>query len=321
MASKRLQYVELRKSSAGQILLFFTIFLLCSVAFFRTVGVPAAEKIFSDSFNATVEKEGEELNLYTNWRMTVDGQHAGRTRSLEDDQSSKVYYYNPLLAIFPLVLAVGLFCAGLFTAVLSPKLGYIRQKIEREIIAALHHFARLEYNDHSDKDLQDVSELIRKADIHRLHELEERWNTSFAELEVLQQAIRWRERNMMGRLLRVDDAMRLYLRNHFTIRYENPVLGMIYIGAAILIIIIGLRGLQFIPKDRPSLVLFAISLEFILLIVYAITLIYTKETEATETDYSGMDVNSLFSTSQRSSSTQQAEKMLRMFVSNPVDRQ
>jgi arginine exporter protein ArgO len=70
------------------------------------------------------------------------------------------------------------------------------------------------------------------------------------------------------------------LRNHFTIEYEQAVLGSIYVGAAVLIIIIGLRGLQFIPKERPSLVLFAIALEFVLLIAYAVTLMFSPSQES-----------------------------------------
>lgn len=96
------------------------------------------------------------------------------------------------------------------------------------------------------------------------------------------------------------------------------MMGLIYIGAAVLIIIIGLRGLQFIPKDSPSLVLFAISLEFILLIVYAFTLMYTKAENKTESADMGMsEMHTMFGASPTGSSSRQAEKLLRMFVSGP----
>ncbi len=321
MTTSRVHYIELRKNSPLQVIIFFSVFALSSLAFFRFIGVPVAEKLFADSLKAKLEMEGDDLNEYTNWRMTVEPPKGKHGESTGDQQDTKVYYFNPLLAILPVVIALGLFFAGLLTAVLPPHLGYVRQKIEREIINTLHLFARLEHAEHTDQELIELSESIKKADIHHLHELEERWNVSFTELEVAQSAIRWRERSMFMRLMRVDDALRHYLRNHFTIHYENPVLGLIYIGAAILIIIIGLRGLQFIPKDRPSLVLFAISLEFILLIVYAVTLIYTRESDPQEIDHPTMDVQSLFSSSNSPASTQQAEKLLRMFVSTPVQSQ
>ena len=318
MTSSRLQYIELRKNSALQVGIFFAIFACVSLVFFRSVGIPLAEKLFAESFHANLEMEGEGLNMYTNWRMTVAPPVGKHGEVIGDQSDAKIYYYNPLLAILPVVIAIGLFGAGLATSVMSPRLGYLRQKIEREIINTLHRYARIEHAEHSDSDLQELSETIKKADIHRLHDLEDHWHVSFQELEIMQSAIRWRERSMLMRLVRVDDALRHYLREHFTIRYENPVLGMIYIGAAILIIIIGLRGLQFIPKDRPSLVLFAISLEFILLIVYAISLIYTKESEPVETENASLDVQSIFGPGSSNASTQQAEKLLRMFVSTPV---
>ena len=132
---------------------------------------------------------------------------------------------------------------------------------------------------------------------------------------MLQQAILWRERSSVGRILHLKDALSLYLRNHFTIEYENTMLGFVFIGAAILIIIIGLRGLQFIPKDKPSLVLFAISLEFILLIIYAITLIYTKQTEEKDAAVNEQQFSAMFTGQTGASSSKQAEKLLRMFVS------
>ncbi len=320
MTSTRLQYIELRKNTATQVVIFFLLFASIALVFFRTAGIPLAEQLFAESFKAKLEMEGEGLNLYTNWRMTVEPPLGKHGEVVGDQSDVKIYYYNPFLAILPVVLAVGLIAAGLITAVMSPRLGYVRQKLERELINSLHRYARIAHAEHTESDLVEISETIKKADIHRLHELEEHWNVSFQELEVMQAAIRWRERSMLMRLLRANDALRHYLREHFTIRYENTVLGFIYIGAAMLIIIIGLRGLQFIPKDRPSLVLFAISLEFILLIVYAVTLIYTKEAEPEEHDSASMDVQNLFLNNGGTGTTHQAERLLRMFISSPVNQ-
>jgi len=54
---------------------------------------------------------------------------------------------------------------------------------------------------------------------------------------------------------------------------------MAYGGAALLIIAVGIRGLKFIPAVRPSLIFFAILLEFTMLSLLAITLIFTLEEE------------------------------------------
>ena len=74
-------------------------------------------------------------------------------------------------------------------------------------------------------------------------------------------------------------GLRLYMAHHFTEKYSNNVTGLAYFGAAILIVIIGIRGLKFIPATKPSLILAAISLEGALLALLAFGLIYTGEEE------------------------------------------
>ena len=54
---------------------------------------------------------------------------------------------------------------------------------------------------------------------------------------------------------------------------------MAYGGAAFLIVAIGIRGLKFIPPQKPSFILLAIFLEFTMLLLLAITLFYTEEEE------------------------------------------
>lgn len=82
--------------------------------------------------------------------------------------------------------------------------------------------------------------------------------------------------NNRGKFL---DGLRLYMSHHFTEKYSNNVTGMAYFGAAILIVIIGVRGLKFIPPTRPSLILASISLEGTMLALLAFGLIYTEEEE------------------------------------------
>lgn len=74
-------------------------------------------------------------------------------------------------------------------------------------------------------------------------------------------------------------GLRLYMSHHFTEKYSNNVTGAAYGGAAILIVIIGVRGLKFIPPTRPSLILGAIFLEGSMLALLAFTLVYTQEEE------------------------------------------
>ena len=79
--------------------------------------------------------------------------------------------------------------------------------------------------------------------------------------------------------LRLLDGLRLYMTHHFTHQYSNNVTGAAYLGAAILIVIIGVRGLKFIPATKPSLILAAISLEGFLLALLGFALLYTAEEE------------------------------------------
>lgn len=79
--------------------------------------------------------------------------------------------------------------------------------------------------------------------------------------------------------LKVFKGLALYMTHHFTHVYSNNVTGAAYLGAAILIAVIGVRGLKFIPPTRPSLILAAISLEAFLLALLGIVLLYTSEEE------------------------------------------
>lgn len=74
-------------------------------------------------------------------------------------------------------------------------------------------------------------------------------------------------------------AIRLYMSHYFSEQYSNAVTGMAYGGAALLIVAVGIRGLKFIPAVRPSLIFFAILLEFTMLSLLAITMIFTLEEE------------------------------------------
>jgi len=73
-----------------------------------------------------------------------------------------------------------------------------------------------------------------------------------------------------------------YMKFHFVEEYANKVQGGAYAGAAFLIIVIGVRGLKFIPAAKPSPILFALGIEFTLLSLLAISLMFTEEEERTD---------------------------------------
>jgi hypothetical protein len=94
------------------------------------------------------------------------------------------------------------------------------------------------------------------------------------EIEDTRDGLKWRKNHFL-----IMAGLRLYMAHHFTEKYANNVTGLAYGGAAILIIAIGIRGLKFIPAQQPSLILLAIFLEFSMLSLLAVTLIYTEEEE------------------------------------------
>ena len=69
------------------------------------------------------------------------------------------------------------------------------------------------------------------------------------------------------------------MTHHFCEKYQNVVTGLAYGGAAFLIVFIGIRGLKFIPADRPSFIFLAIILEFSMLSLMSLSLIFQEGEE------------------------------------------
>jgi len=100
--------------------------------------------------------------------------------------------------------------------------------------------------------------------------------SDFVVIEIidLKNALLWRRNRIY-----MAKGLRLYMSHHFTEKYSNLVTGLAYGGAAFLIVAVGIRGLKFIPATRPSFILLAIGLEFVMLSLLAVTLMYTEEEE------------------------------------------
>ncbi len=94
------------------------------------------------------------------------------------------------------------------------------------------------------------------------------------EIEDTKSSLLWRRNHLL-----IFAGLRIYMAHHFTEKYANNVTGLAYGGAAFLIVAVGIRGLKFIPASKPSFILLAIFLEFTMLALLAITLIYTEEEE------------------------------------------
>jgi len=300
------------RTTALQATVFLALMLAGGVLFFHLLALPMLEAIFRDSLGARIEP----VSRWYEWRLVVDA-NGGGPYAREID--AKEYLFNPMLALAPITLAMGFLVASLVSALLPPRVGLLRKNLEREISQALERLAVQVYGVAvGSAETLTLAERIRSASLEELGALATEYGTSADELILLQRAVPWASGGVR-RLFSLPSAVRLYLRNHFTVEYEQAVLGSIYVGAAVLIIIIGLRGLQFIPKERPSLVLFAIALEFVLLIAYAVTLMFSPSQEQPARQSGGL--GELFSAAPTVSSpiasVHYAEKLLRMFIAMP----
>ncbi len=261
-------YIELTEHSPLQVALFFLLNLLGGVGVFLFVILPTLELFFGQFLSAVIVHDGSEETSYLfRWIITITS----------DNGSEAFYRLNPFLAFMPFILGAGFAVAFYITSVLPASIGFLRQKINREIVNSLDKIARMIYHERVEQDHQQVESNLMEMDMRHLHELAEMYKIPFHELETLQKALIWRRLPKFWQTLRINHAIRLYMRNYFTIEYGNPMLGIVYIGAAVLIIVIGLRGLKFIPASEPSIIIFALGLEFTLLIIYALTVIYSRD--------------------------------------------
>lgn len=284
-ATSRSQVVEQSTHSTTQRLSFVVLSLLCMGFLFVGIASPLLNMFFSGFLRSEVISDGtivtyqvaenRATELVTTGPMTTWA--LADPRLAESSRPHAEYIFKPIIALAPLVFVGGTILAALIT-VLLPK-GLLRQKIDREILLALDRLAVQQFGEHSNQEVQSLAREIASADTRRLHDLADRFKIGYSELELMQRALLWKNSSGASRLLRMHDAVKFYMREYFTDRYSNVILGLVYMGAAVLIIVIGIRGLKFLPATDPSFVLSALGLEFMLLITYATILMYGRTEE------------------------------------------
>ncbi len=262
-------YVGLTGHSGVQILLFLCTALLGGWLAFHFLLLPALEWFFRYTVEADITHHTSLWDLYTHWEVIIEREGGGETH----------YFFNPLLSFLPFIGLLGLATAIIVTTLLPPRLGFMRQKIRREVINLIDRLVRATGTLQTANAHIDLEKQLLQMDIRALHSFAARHTVPFDMLEELQKALRWEHYPFWKKVFRVNDVIRLYMRSYFTIEYGNQMLGLVYIGAALLIILIGLRGLKFIPPTKPSVIIFALFLEFVLLLLYATTVIYTRGEE------------------------------------------
>ena len=301
-ALSRSQYFELSKHTSTQSVM-YAVLTIVIVAFLHIiVAMPLMDMFFTKFMHADVASSGEVLeyriaegapkedittNRFTNWGIIE--RMAGSENEKEKKRIAR-YLFNPTLALLPLVLFLGIGLSSYIVAFLPKNIGLIRQKIQREIMNTLDTISISLYGEHTDEEIMHLRNRVMDADIRDLHDLAKEYKITVDEVKNLQGALLWQEATSPFEIfMRTQVALQFYMRSYFSIQYANAILGMVYMGAAVLIIIIGIRGLKFIPSSEPSIILFALSLEFILLIVYAVMLIFSPKEDDRELQSSGND--------------------------------
>lgn len=190
------------------------------------------------------------------------------------DEDQVLYFINPYLAFFPLAVFVA-FCLTFLLSIYSPAgspTALIRSRLSRTFMS-MESQLRKQFESHDmgfetvlARPPEEYEELIR--------------NSTLPEVVLLEMAdyIAMRDQ-MSGERRNPFTPVKFFFRYQIAAVYGNAIQGVVAGGAAVLIFIIGLRGLKLIPAEEPSLILMSLSLEFILLIVLMLSFLGSAQEE------------------------------------------
>ncbi len=318
-SNERKEYYKLIKHKKIQHLIFIVMFLSLIVGSF-SIMLPLSERMIEADYlqGKVVNRKDVEVpytdddkkiirktNYYNNWAIDV----------FVGTSSESRYWLDPILALIMPITLFSFLISLIISSLLPVKYGFIRHKIEREIINQLDKIHYSNYGKYSDIRNNEFEKFIKEAKEDRmLHEKAQELRIHKDEITYLSKAINWKNKSTIYKLLHPLYGLEFYLRFYFTERYGNTMLGLVYIGAAVLIIIIGLRGLKFIPSTQPSLVFFALGLEFSVLIAYAVTVMYSKIESDDSNEFNQNDNND-----SELKNSREVENLLRVLLKKPKD--
>jgi len=213
------------------------------------------------------------IHALLNTELTAPGWFAQWTFQLGEEQ---IIYISPLFAFGYIDFFLGLVIALVFSMIMPESIGFMKVKVLRELDVVKKRI-KAQTNISSDAELNQWFSWSN-SDIESEGERRGFQMVVVRELIDGRDALSWSKRNIVGQIW-IFPAVRLYMTHHFTEHYANMVQGAAYIGAANLIIFIGIRGIKFIPPERPSAILFALWVEFSMLVLLGVTLVFTEEEE------------------------------------------
>lgn len=317
-ADKRAEYFSLVEHHPIQKASLLALIFIIAIGIFLAI-LPVLELSFSDYLLGEVISDGSEVQYLIDERSEsreTDYLSYWAIDIYKGSSNEARYWVNPFLSIFIPCLFFGIVLGLALSAILPMSIGYVRQKIERIVAGFLDEVTLKAFGFHSAKERQHIADKILNADLRDLHDYEREWNESLQDLIAMHKGLKWINASWAYKLSHFMDGFRIYMRFYFTQNYSNLILGLVYLGAAVLIIIIGLRGLKFIPATEPSLVFFSLGLEFSLLILYAITIMFSRDDE--EQTHKHKESPGAAALSARGvtdfSSQKEAENLLNMFI-------
>jgi hypothetical protein len=319
MATSETQdFYDLAEHNIIQKIIFTLLFLAGTIGSFYLI-LPLLEEFFSAYLAGSIISNGDIVNYLLdsksdiketsylfNWAIDVYKHSPQEAR----------YWLNPVLALIIPCSFFGLFFSFIFTALLPKSIGLIRQKIERVIASEIDKITLRVFGIHNSNERNKIKELLLNADLRDIHDFERTWRMSVEDIISLRSALLWQNAIFPMSLSKFFFAIGFYLRFYVTSKYSNFILGLVYFGAAVLIFIIGLRGLKFIPAQEPSLVFFSLGLEFCLLVTYALTMMYDREDYTSDTYSVGSSSNEQSLLGREFSNGKETEDLLKMFILN-----
>ncbi|MDD3124899.1 MAG: hypothetical protein PHV24_03590 [Candidatus Kapabacteria bacterium] len=277
-------YFDLTEHNAMQFIIFAVVGIVSFLVFFQ-ISLPFQLDFFEQFLLGDVHYSGDPIpysfttsdisnqpNLYFSWAVDFDVKSSSPTR----------YWYNPMLSVSLIIFLIAALITTIVSSVLPRKFGYIRQKIERETVNLINKFSMRKFGCIGENEQQAIISTLQDAKLEGLHEFAKEIDATIEDVQVLKNALRWLRSSFFYRLFNFNKGLKLYLRFHITIKYSNFILGLVYIGASILILTIGLRGIKFIPPTQPSYILFSLCVEFSILLIFASTTMYQRQDDENE---------------------------------------
>jgi hypothetical protein len=273
---------EKYKGNPVQLLLFLAILAIATYAFQTMVITPAFKSAMIGLFAPEEEKAHPQNKMFSP-EFIFD--ITGEARTIEKDQYQKgagewivkaeklgedAIHIQPWVTFGIFSLFFGFIMAVVITTILPRQIGYVSNKIEREIDNTIGRIDEQTGDKVTREEIERITAANSRDDLSPV--AKEFGPVIVNEIEDVRAANRWKRNKLL-----FTKGLRLYMSRHFSEKYSNNVQGFAYGGAAILIVIIGIRGLKFIPPTQPSILLAAITLEFTMLTLLAVTLFYTEE--------------------------------------------